>query len=190
MPTMKRSLIIIAVSLSALICIASVLVWARSWLMSEQVIRTGWDESRQRIWYFVLAHEKRRLYIVYASMEQFPSSVLRKNPVGWMYRKYRRVTGQDMDVWTWWWFERHGAGPGKGHLAGAYDIGWKLGLPLWPIVLLTAIGPSIWFIAMTRRRRRGVAGHCRRCGYDLRASPDRCPECGRPTSDKLVGAHQ
>ncbi len=51
---------------------------------------------------------------------------------------------------------------------------WGLTVPVWPIVILTAVAPTVWL----RRRRRHPAGHCPTCGYDLRATPDRCPECG------------
>jgi hypothetical protein len=54
-------------------------------------------------------------------------------------------------------------------------------LPIWPLFLLTAIVPSLWTVSRLSRRRRIrrlAAGCCPRCGYDLRASPDRCPECG------------
>ncbi len=51
-------------------------------------------------------------------------------------------------------------------------------LPNWFLAALFAIWPIRWIV--TRRRRRILPGHCRRCGYDLRATPTRCPECGQP----------
>ena len=50
-------------------------------------------------------------------------------------------------------------------------------VPKW-FVLLVAACPVAGMTAARLWRRRGGSGLCAECGYDLRASPERCPECG------------
>jgi hypothetical protein len=50
--------------------------------------------------------------------------------------------------------------------------------PIWPIAVLIAIPPLMWLRRLRRLRYRTRRGLCLACGYDLRGSAERCPECG------------
>ena len=54
----------------------------------------------------------------------------------------------------------------------------NLGFPLWSVVAATALLPAVWLLRAQSRRNRRRRQQCVNCGYDLRASPKRCPECG------------
>jgi hypothetical protein len=108
-----------------------------------------------------------------------------------------------------WLSRRHLRAPGEGHYYGSdvrlgFGIGWGThrwngNTPIivssahvmvpWLYVIAFAVAPTIDAKLRPRRRlrqrrvramRRRRMWICRGCGYDLRATPSRCPECGLP----------
>jgi hypothetical protein len=53
-----------------------------------------------------------------------------------------------------------------------------VGIPHWFLAVLLAVLPALYLRTILRSRKRDRKGLCPVCGYDLRATPDRCPECG------------
>jgi hypothetical protein len=62
-------------------------------------------------------------------------------------------------------------------------------VPTWVVVLATGLLPGVVVLRERRRRRidwRRANGRCVRCGYDLRESPQKCPECGADHARRSV----
>jgi len=61
--------------------------------------------------------------------------------------------------------------------APRYSYRW-ITVPYWACLFVPGMFCVGAIRSLRRGRRRQRQGLCRRCGYDLRASHDRCPECG------------
>lgn len=55
--------------------------------------------------------------------------------------------------------------------------------PLLILLHLAFVSAGIALLLIARRRGR-TRHQCPACGYDIRASTDRCPECGSPVSSE------
>jgi hypothetical protein len=61
--------------------------------------------------------------------------------------------------------------------------------PYWILMLVFLIPPGIRLYIRHRDRLKVELGLCKICGYDLRATPLRCPECGTVPETPLISAH-
>jgi hypothetical protein len=195
MSRVKRRLFSLLVALSLILCIAIAAVWVRSYSASDQVSLALWTISAQpggrwsvtRTWegktgpgqfYFDVETQKvwqdEKEYVVYRPrltlrwMPDFPFRIGHAVETPWTERGF---------LSTWQPLYRDND-PDWVRMRSQYGVGF----PCWLALIVTAVLPTWRLIAaVTRRRthaRRAAAGHCIGCGYDLRRSTDRCPECG------------
>lgn len=106
------------------------------------------------------------------------------SPVGIEYFcfHWREPEDNSQHWWDRWQYQQVGAGSvGSGFIYERDYLvrgGLDIGLPYWLICLFTLVAPAAW-LAARLRRKRNLPGLCTNCHYDLRATPNRCPECGK-----------
>jgi hypothetical protein len=88
----------------------------------------------------------------------------------------------------WSWLERLGARYERRAAVARQTL--VVGAAWWPLLIATSVLPvGRLYVTLRRVGRRRMCerlGLCVACGYDLQATPERCPECG--TVPKRVDA--
>ena len=166
MSRLSRIILNAATVLSLLLCVATLLLWACSYVHSQ--VRMGVIDGQ----FVVVSIESSQ----YFADEMFDRLGSRRVLMG-----LTKNAGSSRGVF--------GVRHAQSHVQGNSTSGWTWGtaggvpyavivIPLaYPAVLL-ALPPLLWLLGRLRRRRRARSGLCIACGYDCRATPDRCPECG------------
>jgi hypothetical protein len=166
--------------ISLLLCLATVVLWVRSYWIADGFTKYGYDESTA-------------IYSLYGRFTYYDQddSIMttmglwpRLHQVGhWKYSPDEDVAAPDTGERTW--FNRLGVAvqwrekvpiPASSNrpILGSRT---RLIFPHWLLATALCLLPACWGISRFRRKA-GTRGKCRQCGYDLRASKDRCPECG------------
>src|SRR5687768_510293 len=165
--------------LAALALAGLVVMWVRSHRVSDSV-GYGWrftgSDGAYRIRFASARSADGALHFGAGYMLPvfLRSATLRE---GWFVeqRAQSDAVVRSQPVWSGAGFEYH-----RIELTGALVIR-SLGVPYW---FLCACAAMTLFVSW--RRRRGARRRprtCARCGYDLRGSRERCPECGTAIPD-------
>ena len=178
---MKRRLLNLATALSLLLWAVTVLFWARSYFASDEVLWVNAPAARASASQWSVRSDTGELRVEAEDLwwpSADPTDPIRSRVLAARGLSYvRAAPGRPVP-------ER---GMGSAAMFGdrwSYSggntrfVGRSFVLPYWLALVAASVvlTPFVWL--RRRRRSRRDAGLCPSCGYDLRATPDRCPECG------------
>ncbi len=197
---MRRKLFQLAAVSSLILCVAISAFWVRSYFHTDQLGRWRRWEERSLLKEKCDGIVSQDGALVIASLDRrFPSafgtegywtgqvrSPLPKvfdhagwiqDPLRWNESRFADVDGVFRVLGICY---ESGFGGRSGSYGETLEVSF-LRIPNGFLVLALLIWPSLAAKRYLAERRRARVGCCRVCGYDLRASPERCPECGEPT---------
>jgi hypothetical protein len=170
-----------------LLSIGAAVLWARSYSGTDYLARRRVTSQAHAI----ETHGRRiawtrgdiRLSVTVDAYYPSPSSVLvpfEDEPAQWDWGRLGagHLGWDKFDGLTFW--NRLGFHGYRGSTTSSF-ADWSedgIAFPAWLPVAAFALPTVISLRRAARAGRRRAAGLCRRCGYDLRATLERCPECG------------
>jgi hypothetical protein len=154
---MMRRLLTILSILSFVLCVATCVLWVRSFWLAD--LYSAVERSSKQ--HLVVQSYMGRFYFEYARGRAF-----RMSAYGFSTSSIDDSDRMSLTILAFKF---------KSEDVGGDTMIYDAIVPYWFICLATA-SPSL-FIWRRRRGKRSPAV-CRVCGYDLCATPDRCPECG------------
>src|SRR3954466_6321142 len=185
MHRLLRHIFTCCAALSLLLCLALCVLWFRSYRMREQINwcnTGGWRAVRSARGDLEVAF---LLSDWSNSPQEFHSPRYERGAAQPPFNYLMMMGGSSGDVnfdWQWRGFAWHHK---RSPLGALHAEGFA---PFWSLVAAPALLPIGWTPLRIRARRHRCrqlsAGLCPACGYDLRATPDRCPECGGAAAGK------
>jgi hypothetical protein len=166
----------VVVSVGAFVGLLLVAAWANSYRRHEVV---GWGSDRRAL---SVAVTRGSLALRNLRLEASGNNAVRLHTPGWYHNSSRPAPmtrafyARDCDIyWSLGPFSFLHGGRSAGMPTSWRVSGYELIVPLWFVAVVAA---AVFALLFRLTRPRPTPGLCATCGYDLRASPDRCPECG------------
>lgn len=154
------------------------LLWCRSWFQSERFERSQTESNPNSLRHidWILASDRGNVWAAQRTVNEEPTMAdgqsLSRTQAGFLHGRVAELRATE----PWATLHRRGFAI-QGYSSRISYIRLPWAAVLWLLCMVPGLRVASASISPRRRKAPGCR-ECRICGYDLRATPQRCPECG------------